>query len=190
MLDFLVNIDRSLFFFFNGLHSPMFDVIMFKLTDGRAWTPLYLLVIFFLIKKWGWKSVIILVLLGIVITIDDRISSGILKPMVARLRPTHNPNIQDLVHTVNGYKGGMYSFVSSHAANAFGVATFLWLITRKKIAWIWVMFIYAIIFSYTRLYLGVHYPADIICGALLGASVGYGVYIVSMLLPDKFNPSA
>jgi len=89
---------------------------------------------------------------------------------------------------VNGYKGGIFGFVSSHAANAFGIATFLWLVLRKQIKWIWIMFVWAAIFSYTRIYLGVHYPSDILGGGILGTIIGLLVYKMAGFMPKKISP--
>jgi undecaprenyl-diphosphatase len=94
---------------------------------------------------------------------------------VARLRPTHNPEIADLIHVVNGYRGGLYGFVSSHSANAFAFVTFLSLFFRSRICTI-VFVIWAVLMAYSRVYLGVHYVGDIVCGAILGVFVGLFVY--------------
>lgn len=188
MVDFLLDIDKQLFLFINGLNTPGIDAGMIVLTNALSWVPLFLLVIGWMIYKLRWKSVIVLLAVVLVIILTDRISAGLLKPLVGRLRPSHEPGLKDLVHIINGYRGGLYSFVSSHAANAFGVATLLWLLLRKQITWIWVMFIWATFFSYTRIYLGVHYPSDVVGGGVLGVLLGLLVYKLLSLLPAKFNP--
>ena len=101
----------------------------------------------------------------------------ILKPWVARLRPTHNPEIADLIHTVNGYRGGRYGFVSSHAANAATFVTFTALVFRNRFYTI-LLTLWAFLTAYSRVYLGVHYVGDVLCGALVGVLVGVGVYAV------------
>ena len=176
MLEFFKSVDRTLFLFLNNLHVDWLDPIVFSLTNAITWLPLFVVVIGFIIYHYRWRSLIVILLLGLVIVLADQISASFIKPMVGRLRPPHEPELLPLIHVVNGYKGGLYSFVSSHAANAFGVATFLWLTVRKQITWIWIMFIWALIFSYTRIYLGVHYPGDIIFGGLLGALIGWVTY--------------
>ena len=188
MLDFLLNLDKDLLLLLNGWHAPWLDSVMVVLTNGLSWMPLFLLVIGMMIYKLRWQSVAVLVFLAMVIFLTDRISAGLIKPWVGRLRPSHEPGLADLLHIVNGYKGGIFSFVSSHAANAFGVATFLWLVLSKQIKWIWVMFIWAAIFSYTRIYLGVHYPSDIIGGSILGAIIGLLVYKLGGFMPKKISP--
>jgi undecaprenyl-diphosphatase len=188
MIDFLLEIDRFLLIKINGWHSPWLDSAMITLTNGLTWLPLFLLVIGMLVYKFRWQSLVILVFIGLVIFLADRISAGLIKPWVGRLRPSHEPDLEGLLHFVNNYKGGLYSFVSSHAANAFGIATFLWLTIRKRVKWVWVMFIWALIFSYTRVYLGVHYPSDILGGAVLGMTIGLLVYKILRRLPARINP--
>jgi undecaprenyl-diphosphatase len=96
-----------------------------------------------------------------------------MKPFFARLRPSHEPGLQNLVHLVNGYKGGLYGFASSHAANTFGTATFVWLALKPFMRWSGLIFIWAVVMTYTRIYLGVHYPGDILVGALFGILIGW-----------------
>lgn len=189
MLEILDNIDRQLFLFLNGLNLPWLDPIMYALTDARYWIPLFLIVLGSLIYKFKWQSVTIILFLVLTIVCADQISASLIKPMVGRLRPTHNPELSNLIHTLNGYKGGQFSFVSSHAANAFAIATFLWLSLRQRISWIWIMFVWAAIFSYTRIYLGVHYPGDILFGALLGLLIGVTTYwlMIKLPLPNKLR---
>ena len=189
MLDFLDNIDRQLFLFLNDLNLPWLDPIMYALTDARYWMPLFLIVLGSLVYKFKWQSVTIILFLVLTIVFADQISASLIKPLVGRLRPTHNPELSSVIHTLNGYKGGQFSFVSSHAANAFAIATFLWLSLRQRIDWIWVMFVWATIFSYTRIYLGVHYPGDILFGALLGLLIGVTTYwlMIKLPLPKKLR---
>ena len=146
---------------------------MFRLTNQITWIPFFLFIIFILIKYYKWETLWILLSVVILITLSDQLVSGFMKPFFERLRPSHSPDLNAIVHTVNGYKGGLYGFASSHAANSFGLAMFLWRVTRDNIKWIWIMFVWALLFSYTRIYLGLHYPGDIISGGLLGAGFGY-----------------
>jgi undecaprenyl-diphosphatase len=188
MIDTLLYLDQWLLLKINGLNTPWLDSMMSTLTQGIYWLPLFILVIGSIIYRAHWKTISILLLLAVVIFLTDRISAGLLKPWIGRLRPSHNPELESLLHFVNNYKGGLYGFVSSHATNAFGIATFLWLILRKSINWIWIMYLWAIIFSFTRIYLGVHYPSDILGGAVLGSILGLGVYKISRLMPEKISP--
>ncbi len=188
MLDFLLDFDRYLLLKINGWHTPWLDNLMFLLTDGKSWIPLFLLLIGWMVYKLKWQTVLILLYVGLVIFLADRISAGLLKPWIGRLRPSHEPGLEGLLHIVNGYRGGLYGFVSSHAANAFGIATFLWLVLRQHISWVWVMFLWALLFSYTRIYLGVHYPFDILFGGVLGAVLALLVYKLGRVVPQKISP--
>lgn len=173
MIEWLDRIDKDIFLFLNGLHNEFLDPVMFALTGKWYWMPLFLLVTVVLFVKFKWRAVYILLGIALVITLADQFTSRFMKPFFERFRPSHDPDIGNLVHTVNNYKGGLYGFASSHAANSFGVAFYLWFTVRKHLPWIWIMFIWGAIFSYTRIYLGVHYPGDIITGAFVGSIFGY-----------------
>lgn len=124
--------------------------------------------------RWA-EAVAIVLALACTVALCDQISSSIIKPFVARLRPSHCPELQGLLHFVNGYRGGLYGFVSSHAANSFGAATFVSLVVRRRRVAQW-LFLLALCVSYSRIYLGVHYPGDILAGAMLGVAVGLATY--------------
>lgn len=178
MIDRLENIDQELFLWMNSLHAEWLDQPMYYMSEKLFWIPVYLFLIYLLVKSYDVKTAL-WSLLGVivVVTLCDRISVELFKEVFQRYRPTHNLEIGNLVHTVNDYRGGMYGFVSSHAANFFGISTFLHLILRKaygiKALWI---FLWAGLIAYTRVYLGVHYPGDILCGGILGCFVGWVVY--------------
>lgn len=175
MLEFLNQIDTDIFLFLNGLHTTFFDNLMWFISGKFTWIPLYLLLVFFLVRKYRINSLWWLLALALVVLFADRISSGLIKPLAQRWRPTHNPAIEHLVHVVNNYRGGSYGFVSSHAANTFAVATLLTFAFQQK----WAKFAliaWAIVVSYSRIYLGVHYPGDVICGAALGIAIALAVF--------------
>lgn len=182
MLDRLLEWDKELFLFFNGLHTPWLDPVMLFFTETFVWLPLYLLLLYFVIrdyKKDCWVP-----LLGITITIllCDQITSGFMKPFFARLRPSQEPSLAGLIHLVNGYKGGMYGFASSHAANTLGTATFFTLLLRPTRPWIAWLYLWAFAMTYTRLYLGVHYPGDILVGGVIGITCGWLGYTLQSAL--------
>jgi undecaprenyl-diphosphatase len=165
--------DTDLFLFLNSLHTDFFDTLMWHASATRTWIPLYLLMLFLMYRKLGWRRFLLMALgLALCVLLADRISSGVFKPLFARLRPTHA--LGDMVHIVREYRGGRYGFLSSHAANMFAIAVYSLLAMRQTYFTV-LMLIFALFVSYTRIYLGVHYPLDIICGGLLGAGIGWGV---------------
>ncbi len=179
MIEMLLHWDTQLFLFLNGMHSHFWDPIMVFASGKLTWMPLYLLLIFFIARKHGWKTLWWLLAITLVIVAADQISSGIFKNGFQRLRPCHNPDLQSVIHLV-GRCGGKFGFVSSHAANTFGVAVFLTLLFKNRWATLgllsWAAFV-----SYSRIYLGVHFPGDVLCGAILGAGIG-----ISLWLPANF----
>lgn len=187
MLDYLINLDTELFLTLNGLHNPFWDSIMWFFSGKLTWLPLYLILILFLIRKYRWDTIWWLVAIALVVLIADQISSTIIKPMVERYRPSYDPMIKELVHTVNGHRGGRpYGFVSSHAANMFGIAVLLSYLYHNRWATTGLI-IWATAVSYSRIYLGVHYPGDVICGAAIGIGAGIGVFFLTRWFINRIN---
>lgn len=173
-MNFITNLDTELFLFLNGLHVDWLDPIMTFISGKITWAPFYLILLFLVIKKYKKQSILILIGVVILIVCSDQISSGIFKPIFERPRPCHNEAIKDLVYLPNGHCGGAYGFISSHACNCFALAVFITHVLKKyyrKIAYI--MYIWASLVAYSRIYMGVHYPGDIIVGAVVGIIVGF-----------------
>ena len=125
-MEYLKTIDTELFLFLNGIHNAFFDTIMFWLSDKLFWIPMYLLIIFLMIRRYKMRGVLMLLFIGIVIALCDQTASHLLKNLVQRLRPSQDPALTGLVHLSKAGPGGLYGFVSSHAANCFGLATFIY----------------------------------------------------------------
>ena len=176
-MDTLNQIDTKLFLFLNGLHSETFDQIMVWVSGKVTWWPFYLLLLAYLVWTRRLQVIPIIFFIALCITLADQSSVHLFKEVFERLRPCREPALEGLVHMVNGRCGGLYGFVSSHAANSFGVATLLLLIVEMR--WFTVvMLLWASLVSYSRIYLGVHYPGDIIGGAMLGMLCGYLVFLL------------
>jgi undecaprenyl-diphosphatase len=172
-LNALVPIDQQLFFFINQtLRNSFFDAIMPYIHDKNCWIPLYVLLAIYFIWQFRWKSIIIFISAGITVLLTDQIASSIIKPAVARLRPCNDPAIIPHLHLLVDCGPG-FSFVSSHASNHFGIAVFLILILRKRFRWITpVAIFWASLICFAQVYVGLHYPADILGGAVLGMVIG------------------
>jgi undecaprenyl-diphosphatase len=176
-------LDQQLFLFLNSFYSPFWDKFMHAVSGILIWIPLYLAILVSIGVRYRRKFIIILLFVIIAATLADQISVHLFKNIFHRLRPCHEPRLEGLVHLVDGKCGGLYGFVSSHATNSFNVALLSILFLRKR--WFTVLILlWALTVSYSRIYLGVHYPGDVICGAMLGALIGWGMYEV-YIVTDK-----
>jgi undecaprenyl-diphosphatase len=143
---------------------------MFDATKGLLWIPLYLYFLFFVIRKYKWYTLVILVFTALMILVSDQLSDFV-KESVHRLRPSQQPGL--MVHIVEAYKGGVYGFYSAHASNTSSVVIFLCILLGRKYPHVYVPAIFwALIMSYSRIYLGVHYPGDIFVGWIAGCLLG------------------
>jgi undecaprenyl-diphosphatase len=178
-MESIIEFDKQLLLALNGSESLYYDGVMRILTNALTWIPLYLSLFFVILKNNEnvQKILIILGCAGLCLLFAGTVDDVIVKPLVARWRPTHDPQIGLMVDIVDGYRGGRYGFFSAHAANTFSIAVFFSLLVRSRLLWVALM-AYSLLNCWTRLYLGVHYPIDILVGLTWGAIVGSCVYLV------------
>lgn len=187
MIEFLKSIDTQLFLFLNGIHSQFGDFVMYWLSDKYIWVPLYAFLLFLLYRYYGLKAFILLVLVALLITISDQVSVHLFKNFFQRLRPCHEPALEGMVYTL-GRCGGKFGFISSHASNSFSIAVFMALLLWNKLRPMAIfMLIWAASVSYSRVYLGVHYPGDILVGGMVGALEALLVFGLWLLVKPRLK---
>ncbi len=176
-------LDNYLFLLLNGVHAPFFDNFMSIFTGKWVWVPMYAAILIAMLRAYPWRAVVSMALaIALTIALADQTCATLLRPEFERLRPSHPDNpISAMAHLVNGYRGGQYGFPSCHAANSFALAMFTTLLFVKR-RWGIFIFLWAVLNSYSRLYLGVHYPGDLLVGALVGVTAGAVGYLAGALL--------
>ena len=180
MIEALQNIDASLMLWLNGFHNNFFDVFMFTVSNKLVWIPLDISIFAVIVMRYGIKPKLlyILALFGICFACSDYVCASVIRPIFCRPRPANADSpIYALVHIVNNDRGGSYGFPSCHAANSFMLAALVSLVFRRRYLTIF-MYIWAVIHSYSRIYLGLHYPGDILTGALLGTAISFTFYYI------------
>ncbi len=194
VFDRIVAADRAAFLAINGHHTPALDTFMWYVSDLRLWLPAYALFLVLIRLRWGWRGLWwSLPVVALMILCTDTGSVLLFKNTVQRLRPSHAQDLAGLVHLLNGpdgqpYTGGRFGFVSSHATNHFGIASFMIGVLQWRPVWSAVLLlIWASLIAYSRVYIGVHYPGDVVVGALYGALVGLIAFRLFLLLHQRFT---
>lgn len=192
-LQLLNDLDSQLLLAINGLHNPYFDIFMYAYSGKWIWIPMYAALVYVLFRNLSWRvALACLVGVALTITFADQIGASVIRPWVERLRPANLENpLSASVHIVNGYRGGSYGFPSCHAANTFGLTFYLMFLIRRR-GFTLFMCAWALLTCYSRSYLGVHYPGDLLAGALLGlcgAALMYGLFrwLVGYRRPQHFK---
>ena len=186
MLEKILALDTELFVYLNGLGSETFDGFWLLITKQTSWIPLFLFLLYLIFTKLGAKqSLYLLLFVAILIVLTDQ-TANLFKNGVQRLRPCNNPEINSFIRIVQSRSS--FGYFSGHATSSMGVATFLYLIFRKDFNYFWLLFLWPLIFAYSRIYLGLHYPIDIISGYLCGAIVGFLMFTLYQIAQKRNFP--
>jgi undecaprenyl-diphosphatase len=185
MLEEIISLDKQLLVYLNSFGSPEFDNLWLYLTKQANWWPFFLLLAFLIYKKIGPKNLGIIILFIALLLLIGNESVEFVKNSVQRLRPCNDPEIKDIIRVVHYSK--TFSFFSGHAANSIASMTFLFLILRKHYKYTFLIFLYPLIFAYSRIYLGVHFPIDILTGYTFGIVLGSLCYKGFLFFQNKYN---
>ena len=180
MLETVIEWDHQLFSLINGARPPIMDQVMLLLSDKYIWIPLYLWIVFKLTERYGFQILWVLVFITLAVTLSDQLTSTFMKPYFERLRPCRDPALADSIVIISRC-GGKYGFASSHAANTMALATFCWMCFRNRIAVL--ITGWALLVGFSRIYLGVHFPGDVIVGALVGSASSLICYTILKISP-------
>lgn len=190
-MEEILELDREIFLELNSsFRNPFVDQLMMFLSTTSAWIPLYLFLLYLLIRNFRKQTWLILLAVALTILLADQITSTFMKPFFERLRPSHEPSLAEQVYLVNKYRGGRFGFASSHAANTFGIATLMFLVLKQYRPWIGLLFLWALGVGYTRIYLGVHYPGDILAGFLVGFLCALATYFLFLFVRNTIDGRA
>jgi len=186
MLEKIKEIDVNLFVYLNGLGSESYDKLWLIITDQLNWTPVFLVIFYLIYKKIGGKQLLYLILfIAVLIAFTDQ-ATNFVKNTVQRLRPCNDPEINSFIRIVRSRSS--FSFFSGHAANTMAVATFLFLVLKRHFKYLGFLFLWPLIFAYSRIYLGLHYPGDILSGYFFGAVFGASLYLLYRKIKPKYFP--
>lgn len=186
MIETLQQLDQNILLFFNGMHNEFFDNFMYAFSGKFIWIPMYASILFVMFKRFSMRQVLMLALgIALTITLADQICATVIRPVFERMRPSNTANpLSALIHIVNDYRGGRYGFPSCHASNSFALAVYASLMLRHR-SFTWFIFGWAIINCYSRMYLGVHYPGDLLVGGIIGAASGFVCYNLTKFVACK-----
>ncbi len=179
-LEKIIQNDKDLFVYLNSLGNENWDTFWMTITNQFSWIPLYFLFFFLIYKSFGWKKGFVLLLLtALLVTFSDQFTVFI-KNYFERLRPNRDPSINEIIRILKNNKS--FSFLSGHATTSIAVSLFMHLSLKKYYKYTILFFIWPLLFAYSRIYIGVHFPIDVTAGALLGLLIGYVFYRLSLKL--------
>ncbi|CAM3535024.1 membrane-associated phospholipid phosphatase [Flavobacterium saliperosum S13] len=187
-MEKIIQLDKQLFVFLNGLGSEQFDGLWLLITKQLHWAPFFVFIFYLLYKKVGWKHLLlILISIAALITFSDQFTN-LIKNNVQRLRPCNDLEIKDIIRIVKA--SDTFSYFSGHASNSMASTTFVFLILRKYYKYAFLLFLFPLIFAYSRIYLGLHFPGDILSGYVFGAFAGCGFSKLYDIFRKKYFPES
>ena len=187
MMEFLLNLDRDVFIFLNSLGTESWDGFWLWITKQINWIPVFLIFFYLIFKHYGWRhALLIIVMISLLILITDQTTNHLFKYRFERLRPGSDPSLDGLIRAVHTSK--TFSFISGHASNSMAACFFLYTVLKSRVKYIGFMFIWPLIFAYSRIYLGLHYPLDILCGYSVGIIMGFLIYKIYQKAKVKYFP--
>lgn len=186
MIETLQNIDTQVFLALNSLRFASLDKFILSFSGQWIWVPMYIAIAWMMVVRYGWrKGIILIAVVGAAVGCSDFFCASVIRPAVERLRPANPDNpVSEFVYIVNGYRGGRYGFPSCHAANTFCLALISSLLMRRR-AYTLFIFAWAVLQCYSRIYLGVHYPGDLLVGAAVGTAFAMLVYFILRLCTGR-----
>lgn len=191
MIEWLGQVDASLMVWLNGFHNDFFDGLMYLISEKWVWVPVYVAIFTAVVMKFGFtrRMIGVIALFAVTILLADTTCALGLRPIICRPRPCHPDSpIHELIHIVNGYHGGHYGMPSCHSANSFALAALIALVFRRRRLTVFV-YIWAVIHTYSRIYLGVHYPGDIVVGGIIGTLCAVAAYSIGVVIAGKRRES-
>jgi undecaprenyl-diphosphatase len=186
MIEKILKLDQDLFVFLNGLGSETFDGFWLLITKQISWIPVFLIIGYLVFKHLGWRhAVLVLITIAALLTVTDQ-TTNLVKGYFHRIRPGNNPELAHIMRIVQSRNS--FSFFSGHAANSMAVAVFLFLVMKRYLKYMGFIFLWPLIFAYSRIYLGLHYPLDIFCGYCWGILMGTLMHEAYRFARNRFFP--
>lgn len=187
MIETLLELDRDLFIYLNSFGSETFDGFWLFITKQINWIPIFAIIMYLVFKHLGWKhALLIIIVMALLIALTDQ-TTNLFKNYFQRLRPVNNTDLDNVIHFV--HKRSSFSFISGHASNSMAAAFFLYKVLKPYLKYMGFIFLWPLIFAYSRIYLGLHYPGDILCGYIWGIIMALIMLKLYVYLRDKYFPS-
>lgn len=187
MLETLLELDRNLFVFLNSMGSEAYDGFWLFITKQINWIPIFAIIMYLVFKHLGWRhAVLIILVMALLIVLTDQ-TTNLFKNYFQRLRPVNNTDLDSVIHFV--HKRSSFSFISGHASNSMAAAFFLYKVLKPYLKYMGFIFLWPLIFAYSRIYLGLHYPGDILCGYVWGILMALIMLKLYVYLRDRYFPT-